>query len=334
MEKDEGKIVWVRISDIDKNPFRKYSVYAIQRDKVDKLKESIHKTGFWKTVTGRYSPDPTKAGRVEIAFGHHRIAAALEVYKPEDTIPIIIETLSDDEMRERMIRENKAEYGCLPAAIDDAVKAARDFLDGNREEAEKLLKADRSDVKRVRVGAPAIAKYTGFPKSTVESSLRRLEWTETGKVDREALYLMPNTAAANRFARAVMQHPASQPHQRTIAAYIVKNSGFGTASIELAFREFVPLGPVTDPLCPRFYEKKLAEATRLINKCATSLTALGRLSMPRMFPEQATKEDISALAIEKYHEALDELSATVEMVGRVLDREPRKAFLSEPEVSI
>ncbi len=42
----KGEIVDVQIKNIDHNPFRKFSIYAIQREKVDRLKESIHATGF------------------------------------------------------------------------------------------------------------------------------------------------------------------------------------------------------------------------------------------------------------------------------------------------
>jgi ParB/RepB/Spo0J family partition protein len=322
--KSMAKIVPVKLRDIQSNPFRDFSIYAIQEYKIAELIESINETDFWETVIGR-----RKGKKVQIAFGHHRVEAARRLYKPDDTIPIIIKDLSDDRMRKMMIRENKAEWGCLPAAIDDAVKAARDHLDKHRAEARKALSSVRPEVKRVRVGAPAIAKYTGYSETIVELSLQRLGWIESGEVDAKALYQMPNQAAAMRFAKAVLERPACKPYQKSLADHIVKEGRFGEASIAQALMEFVAIGKPTDPLNPRYYEVKLITATRLIYKAATALGALDELNQVHIMGGLATKEDISRLVIDNYNEAAAVLSREIEAVGKVLDRKPLKSLFED-----
>ena len=322
--KSKGRIEYVKVKDILPNHYRHFSIYAIQKDKVDRLVESINETGFWETVIGR-----RKGDKVEIAFGHHRLEAAGKVFKPDEKIPIIIRDLSDDMMRKMMIRENAEEYGCLPAAIDDAVKASRDHLDKHRDVAKKLLSSDRSEVKRVCVGAPVIAKDTGYPETTVQLSLQRLAWIESGEIDAEALHKMPNQAAAMRFAKAVLERPTCKPYQKTLADHIVKEGRFGEASIAQALMEFVAIGKPTDPLNPRYYEVKLITATRLIYKAATALGALDELNQVHIMGGLATKEDISRLVIDNYNEAAAVLSREIEAVGKVLDRKPLKSLFED-----
>lgn len=320
---EKGKIVQVQVQDIGKNPFRQYSVYAIREDKVARLIESIHETGFWETVIGRYDPDPKKAGKVQIAFGHHRIAAAMEVYKkPGDTIPIIIRDLSDDQMRRMMIRENAEEYGCVPAAIDDAVSAARDFLEGHKEEVRKALKTERPGFKRVRVGASAIAKYTGYSQSAVELSLQRLGWIKAGEVDQEALYKMPYQEAARRFARAVLSAKLSVDEQKAAAEKIAKVGGYGVATIEQTILSFRPMVKPDDARSARFFETRLRKATRQINEVIGTLGKFCDLNQMTVLGDGPTDEDISEAAKVEFNRATELLAERIKMVGEKLDRNP------------
>jgi hypothetical protein len=318
MEKDEGKIVKVRISDIDKNPFRHFSVYAILQYKVDHLKESINRVGFWTGVTGRWNPDPQKAGRVQIAFGHHRIAAAKDLFKPDDTIPIIIRDLSDDQMREMMIRENAEEYGCVPAAIDDAVSAAQEYLESRKEKAREALTANRLDVKRVRVGAPAIASYTGYSKIAVTLSLQRLAAIESGEVDKEALYRMPHQQAALRFLNAVLESKIKPTveDQREVAEYLVKEGRFGAASVNQGFKEFLPAAKKNDPNYPEYFQHQLHKARGQIEAL---IKTLGNIKKRGNRTDAPTFDDVSQLTMHSYHQAIYRLTDEILEVGRLLD---------------
>jgi hypothetical protein len=202
-----GKIMEVKIKDIEKCPFRDFSIYAIQDYKITKLIESMNKTGFWDgQIIARQVGE-----KFQIAFGHHRVKAAEQVYGEEGTIPITVKPLSDDRMREMMMLENHSEWGCLPAAIDDAVKTSRNYLAKHPEKVRKLLSSDAKGVKRARLGAPAIAIDTGYSVTTVELSLLRLAWIESGEIDAKALHKMPSQAAATYFAKKILEKKDTEP---------------------------------------------------------------------------------------------------------------------------
>lgn len=323
----KGKIFDVKVRDIEKNPYRDYSTYGIQEDKIASLVESINETGFWETVIGRQKDE-----KVQIAFGHHRVEAARRVFKkPEDTIPIIIRELSDDMMRKMMVRENKTEYGCHPAAIDDAVKASRDHLEGHKDEARKALSSVRSEVKRVRVGAPAIAKDTGYPVTTVERSLQRLAWIEAGEVDKEALYKMPHQEAASRFARAVRLAKLPVGDQRRVAEKVAKDGKFGEPSIMETILSFFPMVKHSDPRSSGYFENQLRRATHLINEATRSLISMRMLNEASFTGGLPTDEDISEAAKVAFNKAVSALAERIEIVGQELDRNPEHGKVIFPE---
>jgi len=323
MAKGNAEIPQVRLRDIKANPNRQFSIYSIREDKVARLIESINKTGFWKNVIGR-----RKGNKVEIAYGHHRIEAARRVYKPEDTIPIVIEDLSDADMLDMMIRENAEEYNCPTAAIDDSVRAARDYLKAHPDHARKVLSSEPSEVKRVRVGAPMIAKRTGFSVGTVQSSLERLGWIERGEVDEKALHQMPSAGAADRFAKAVMKQKLSLDNQKVIAERLVKDGRFGEASIVQTVWEFVPKLKKTDSNSAAFLETQLRKATHQINDVIGTLALVtAGLSQPTILGGGPTADDISQQAKENYYQALHRLSDWVEKARKAFEREPLKPLV-------
>lgn len=325
MAKGKVEIVRVKLRDIQSNPYRDLTIYPILEDKVARLIESIKKTGVWENVIGR-----RKGKKVEIAYGHHRLEATLRLFERDDTIPIIIKDLSDDDMLDMMIRENTEEYNCPIAAIDDSVKATRDRLKTHPAEARKPLTSEGSEVKRARVGAPMIAKRTGFPVGTVERSLERLGWIERGEVDREALYKMPSAGAADRFAKVVMEQKLSLENQRAVAKRLVKDRRFGEESIWQTIIEFVPTLKKTDPRNAAYYDTQLRKATRQINDVILTLSSFDKLNQVTLV-RVATVEDISQASKENYNQAIHRLSERVKEVGKVFEREPLKPILEEYE---
>jgi len=273
-----------------------------------------------------------KGKKVQIAFGHHRVKAAERLYGLKGIIPIIVKPLSDDMMRKMMVRENKEEWGCLPAAIDDAIKAARDHLEGHRDDIKKALSSVRPAFKRVRVGAPAIAKYTGYSQSTVELSLQRLGWIEAGEVDREALHKMPNQTAARRFTKAVLLAKLPVGDQKKAAEKVVKDGKFGLATIEQTIREFVPMLRMTDPCHSGYYENQLMKATRQINGAVRTLASFDRLNDMTVFGNGPTDEDIADLVKRRFNEAVEELAHQVKIIGEKLDRNPEHGKAMFPEL--
>ena len=101
----------VSISQLKPNPFRELDDYPIDREKVDKLKESISETGFWGTIVAR-----KKGNAYEIAFGHHRQVALVELQKEgvigkSEKVDIIVRDLTNEQMIQLMARENLEEWG-------------------------------------------------------------------------------------------------------------------------------------------------------------------------------------------------------------------------------
>ena len=88
------------------NHHRDIGNYPIIREKVDALKASFKQTGFWGNIVAR------KNGKgYEIAYGHHRLVALKESYKPSTVVPIIVRSISDDHMLKMMAQENMEEWG-------------------------------------------------------------------------------------------------------------------------------------------------------------------------------------------------------------------------------
>jgi hypothetical protein len=97
----------VAIGKLRPNPFRRLDEYPIEREKVEALKSSIENSGFWKTIVGR----PAKDGSVEVAFGHHRLVALQELFGPDETVEILVQDITNENMLRMMANENMAEWG-------------------------------------------------------------------------------------------------------------------------------------------------------------------------------------------------------------------------------
>jgi len=318
-KKGAAKIENVKVKDIVPNHFRDPKVYPILEYKVAKLMKSINKGGLWENVIGRKKKD----GKVEIAYGHHRVEAAGRIYKPDDTVALIIKDLTDDDMFNMMVHENDEDYRCHPASIDACVKASRDRLEAHPEETRKALSSVRSEVKRARVGAPAIAEDTGYSETTVERSLQRLGMIKRGEVDAEALHKMPHQQAAMRFAKAVLDS-RSKPNvedQRKVAEHLVKEDKFGEASINYAFKEFLPAVKKNDPRYPGYYNNLLHKARGQIDAL---IETLRRIEKRSSYKDAPTMEDVSQLTMHSYNQAVYRLAEKImDMAGLVDEGLPR-----------
>lgn len=115
----------IKVKNIESNPFRNLSSYPIDREKIDNLKISISKTGFWDNVLMR--EHPTKEGVYQIAYGHHRLAAVRELGVEEIEAPV--KELSDVEMIQIMADENY-EYGAKDIrVVNETVASAKAYIE-------------------------------------------------------------------------------------------------------------------------------------------------------------------------------------------------------------
>lgn len=114
----------VKLKNVMANPFRDMDRYPIHPQKILQLKASINSTGFWDNVVARQSPDTN--GKIELAYGHHRWTALMEMANEGATILIdgkkkklsmstefdwIVRALDDEEMLKIMAHENLDEWG-------------------------------------------------------------------------------------------------------------------------------------------------------------------------------------------------------------------------------
>lgn len=308
----------VKLKDIKPNPYRDFGIYPIRDEKVLQLMESIRTTTFWGGFIGR-----ERDGKVEIAFGHHRLEALRKMFPPEAEFNVTVENLGDTAMIKMMSRENADEWACPIAAIDDAVKAVRDYLKINPESLRDPLSSTPDQDKRLRIGARVIAEFMGKKEGTVRNSLERLNLIEGGEVDRDALYLMPSSASAERFARALKDYGPEKKYQKLIAEKIVSGRRFGQRSVYETVMEFFPREKIKEITNDRasYYDVQLKTA---ISEITHLRRTLAKLTAPRqrsfVEPGVATTEDIAPETYESYHRAVSALTESILKVAESLDK--------------
>src|SRR5262245_1953976 len=97
----------VAVRDLVANRYRKIDSYRISDDKIAALIQSYENSGFWDgSLQAR--PHPTKTGKYEIAFGHHRVEAARR--HRLETMGIVVAKRSDADMLRMMADENREEF--------------------------------------------------------------------------------------------------------------------------------------------------------------------------------------------------------------------------------
>lgn len=97
----------IALRDILPNRYRHIDRYRISASKIDALLQSYENSGFWDgSIQAR--PHPTREGKVEIAFGHHRIEAAKRARLSE--VGLVVAKRSDADMLRMMADENREEF--------------------------------------------------------------------------------------------------------------------------------------------------------------------------------------------------------------------------------
>lgn len=314
----KNRTIKIMLKEIDSNPFRDFLVYPLSETKIKELIKSINETGFWENISGRQKKD----GRVEISFGHHRLAALKQIYPDDFKINIIVSDLTDSEMIKRMSGENDEAYNCPLAAIDDAVKAARDYLKSNEEDARTFQTSTMPKSQRLRIGAPIIAKFIHKKLDTVQKSLERLGLIESGEINKDALYKFPSALSSEIFVRIIRENKIKIDDQNYIAEKIVKDGRFGERSIYEAITEYYPKINIKEikPHDANYCEIRLIKTTELLRKATMGLEEfIHGYNTPVFIGGEITKDDISAKTIEAYNRSLDKLSEKVGEIGKLLD---------------
>ena len=107
----------LKLKSIMPNPFRDLKTNPLIEEKIDVLMESINLTGFWENVVVRKNSE----GKYELAYGHHRLAAAIRAGIEE--ADFIVKKFDDAKMIQVMDSENRETYGCTPRTLLESVKA-------------------------------------------------------------------------------------------------------------------------------------------------------------------------------------------------------------------
>ncbi len=157
----------INLQELRPNPFRNIVNYPINRNKVEQLKISIQNTGFWDNLLAR-----NMHGRIEIAYGHHRLVALNEIYPPTHSIDIPIKDISDEMMLKIMANENMNEWGSSMSIIDETIKATI-----------KFLKKKNTTIPSIN----NIKDFLNWPKGRVEHSVTRINAINDGIIYKDLI---------------------------------------------------------------------------------------------------------------------------------------------------
>jgi ParB-like chromosome segregation protein Spo0J len=233
----------IQLKNIKPNPFRNIAHYPIQKEKVARLRESIQTTTFWDNIVARQTN-----GHVEIAYGHHRLAALREEFKPDHVIDLIIRPLDDEKMIQVMARENMEEWITNAWVEMETVKAVvLAFAAGKI----KLKKADKYSppaairyapsflkggstpgVELRAYNAETISEFIGMSRYKVQNALQALELVERDVLKESDFYkltpgqaegLVTETASTLKWREDSKVHaPTALPKAREVGKAIAK----------------------------------------------------------------------------------------------------------------
>lgn len=110
----------VALSTLEPNPYRHIEKYQYDTDKLDRLQSSYTESGFWDgSIQAR--PHPTKGGRYQLAFGHHRVKAAK--LAGLDTVGVVVAPRDNATMLRMMASENAEEFKHSPLVTQETIGA-------------------------------------------------------------------------------------------------------------------------------------------------------------------------------------------------------------------
>src|SRR5690242_13637785 len=113
--------VTVALSDLKPNPFKKDICGGrLDPEVVSQIKESATKTSFWEQWVVR----KTDAG-YEMAFGHHRLQAAIELFGAAHRVGVQLEDYSDEQMMIALADENSGDEASTEERVDTVVRAGK-----------------------------------------------------------------------------------------------------------------------------------------------------------------------------------------------------------------
>lgn len=199
----------IKIKDLEPNPYRDMHHYPVNRDKIDRLKQSIEQTGFWDNILCR------KAGsKYQLAYGHHRLVAIQELGITEVDIPV--KDISDADMVRIMALENREQEDMSQSILIETVRVVRDFLNTELAKYESWDKCPNETIKALftgtkgdfyhcrsnGVGQTTILKFLGggWKQWKIQSALDTLNAED---INMDAITTFQTTGMAEGFKKAI-----------------------------------------------------------------------------------------------------------------------------------
>ena len=205
----------VAIKDIKPNPYRYINKgYPIDKAKVDRLRASIKRTGFWDNLVGRKNAK----GEIEIAYGHHRLEALRHDFDPDYEIELNVRDLDNATMLKIMAAENDTMDIMSPAVINETVRAAMEFLaddlkviyhNAHCQDNSKRLTGSvelQGAIERSKLSGKSsveqlIGEFLDWPHRRVKEAIAALHAFEEGVVTKEEYEKLPTQWTAEAFRR-------------------------------------------------------------------------------------------------------------------------------------
>lgn len=205
------------VKDIDPDPFRDLEGNPLLERKLTALRAEYGAVGFWGTLLARIGPD----GRPQIAFGHHRLEALRQEFGPEYEVNLEIRDLSDEQMLQLMIQENRSDWDtdagyeleAVRVAVEQHAAATIKLPPPSPRTPNSSLRYAPSFVLGLDVGgsspemaytAPTVAEFLRWEGTKVKDTLRALELVELGVVEQKLFSGMP-TSKARELTKAAGQ---------------------------------------------------------------------------------------------------------------------------------
>ena len=236
----------IKVADLEPNPFRKIKEYPIDRDKIEALKTSIKEKTFWDNILVR--PHPTKQGKYQLAYGHHRHICLVELGIKEIDVPV--RDLKDALMLQIMAEENLA-WSTSPAIMTQTILTAKEFLDTELAKyktwqelpgdfAKQLFKSEAiwRNTKSQGVGRRTLCKFLGGNWTDYKVKVALCLVSDEG-LDQKAVCEIPTLEQADHFRRAIKEYETPKPTQRKIAKTIARE-GIGKRDIPDLVAKFSP----------------------------------------------------------------------------------------------
>ena len=212
----------VKIKDLHPNPFRDLSSYPFNKEKIEQLKKSIEATGFWDNILARQVN-----GKIQIAYGHHRLKALKEVFSGEYMVEVPVKDLSDELMLKIMANENMEEWQSSVAVIDETVRATIKFL----------MHPDADEIGKKHpdyIGIDEISEFLGWNIGRVMNSFARINAIEQHNIDKKAVESLPTAKAATAFTSAAKKENLTVGQQRRVAKRIAESENYSPQAVKLA----------------------------------------------------------------------------------------------------